>query len=212
MRFQRNVKIFRGQLDPAPLAGVFFLLLLFILLGALQYTPGVLVELKDPKPTDGQVISVSRVGIISFADKTYQAGELDQLRSDIANSPSHQPLVLKREPGASGALCDQLTEMLQIRPPTADGFLGTDNPVAIVAVNLRGQFFYENQLVNEDQLRTHLKNRLAEASRESKNLTLVLLEDKGVTSETFVRLSSLAAALGIKEVLLATRPMFGQPR
>lgn len=45
MRFHRNVKMLRGQLDAAPVATLFFLLLIFALLGTLLYTPGVSLEL-----------------------------------------------------------------------------------------------------------------------------------------------------------------------
>jgi biopolymer transport protein ExbD len=45
MKFPRNVRIFRGQLDAAPFACVFFLLLIFIIMGTLVYTPGVRIKL-----------------------------------------------------------------------------------------------------------------------------------------------------------------------
>lgn len=45
MKFPRNSKIFHGQFDVAPLAGVFFLLVLFVLLASLVYTPGVKINL-----------------------------------------------------------------------------------------------------------------------------------------------------------------------
>jgi len=45
MKFPRNAKIFRGHLDATPFAGVFFCLLIFILLGSLIYTPGVSIHL-----------------------------------------------------------------------------------------------------------------------------------------------------------------------
>src|SRR5215510_12638491 len=45
MKFPRNARIFRGQLDAAPFAMVFFLLVMFLLLGSLLYTPGVRIEL-----------------------------------------------------------------------------------------------------------------------------------------------------------------------
>jgi hypothetical protein len=41
MKFPRNARIFRGQLDAAPFAIVFSCLLLFLLLSSLLYTPGV---------------------------------------------------------------------------------------------------------------------------------------------------------------------------
>jgi biopolymer transport protein ExbD len=50
MKFPRSARIFRGHLDVAPFASVFFLLVVFALLGALLYTPGVHVEL--PAPND----------------------------------------------------------------------------------------------------------------------------------------------------------------
>lgn len=45
MRFHRNVKMLRGQLDAAPVLTVFFLLLIFVLMGRMVYTPGVHLEL-----------------------------------------------------------------------------------------------------------------------------------------------------------------------
>jgi len=45
MRFARHARIFRGPLDAAPLAGVAFLLILFLVLTSLVYTPGALVKL-----------------------------------------------------------------------------------------------------------------------------------------------------------------------
>jgi hypothetical protein len=54
MRFPRNAKMFRGQMDAAPFAGVFFLLTLFVLLASFTYTPGVRLRLPRqtcPEPT-----------------------------------------------------------------------------------------------------------------------------------------------------------------
>jgi biopolymer transport protein ExbD len=45
MKFPRNARIFRGRLDVAPFAAVFFLLAIFLLLSCLVYTPGVRLEL-----------------------------------------------------------------------------------------------------------------------------------------------------------------------
>ena len=49
MKFPRSARIFRGHLDVAPFASVFFLLVIFALLGALIYTPGVHVPLELPR-------------------------------------------------------------------------------------------------------------------------------------------------------------------
>jgi biopolymer transport protein ExbD len=44
MKFPRNAKILRSHFDVAPFAAVFFLLLIFLLLGALLPTPGIRLE------------------------------------------------------------------------------------------------------------------------------------------------------------------------
>ena len=45
MKFPRNARIFRGQLDAAPFAAVLFLIIIFLMLKGLVYTPGVSLEL-----------------------------------------------------------------------------------------------------------------------------------------------------------------------
>jgi biopolymer transport protein ExbD len=62
MKFPRNARIFRGQLDAAPFAAVFFLLVIFIMLGSLMSTPGVRLELPladDLPGTDRPTVPVA---------------------------------------------------------------------------------------------------------------------------------------------------------
>jgi len=49
MKFPRNARLLRSQLDVAPFAAVFFLLVIFVMLGSLIYTPGARVELQLPR-------------------------------------------------------------------------------------------------------------------------------------------------------------------
>ena len=67
MKFTRNARIFRGQLDAAPFAAVFFLLVIFMMLGSLVYTPGARLELQLPRAdglpgTDKPTVSVAITG------------------------------------------------------------------------------------------------------------------------------------------------------
>jgi biopolymer transport protein ExbD len=134
MKFPRNARIFRGQLDAAPFAAVFFLLLIFMMLGSLVYTPGA---------------------------------------------------------------------RLQLQLPRADGLPGTDKPTVSVAVDGDGRLYYENQWIEENDLR----GRLREAAKKSPEpLTLVVQADKSVSYETCLRLALLARDAGIAEALLATLP------
>lgn len=61
MKFQRKAKILRGPLNAAPVAGVVMLLLIFIMISSLLYTPGVLIELPIATPltiTDNPTVVV----------------------------------------------------------------------------------------------------------------------------------------------------------
>ncbi len=132
MKFPRNARIFRGQLDAAPFATVFFLLVIFLWLGSLIYTPGV-----------------------------------------------------------------------HIRLPLAEGLPGTDKPTIAVALGPNGQFYFDNQLIDE----TDLKNRLHTAVKHSAQpLTLVVHMDKAATWDMLAHLTLLARDAGISDALLATLP------
>jgi len=132
MRFPRNARIFRGQLDFTPFASVFFLLVIFVMLGGLVYTPGVRIQL-----------------------------------------------------------------------PVANDLPGTDQPTVRVAMDAAGRLFFQNQLIEPDQLRSHLRE---EVERTGESLTLVVYADKELTQEKLERLLSLARAAGIQEALLARLP------
>ena len=49
MRFPRQARIFRGQIDAVPVVGVFFVLLIFLLLkSSLVFQPGISIEFANP--------------------------------------------------------------------------------------------------------------------------------------------------------------------
>jgi biopolymer transport protein ExbD len=211
MRFARQAMIFRGPLDAGPVVGVLFLLVIFILLGSLLYTPGVLVKFEGSGAPDAQTITVTSDGDIVLAGKTNKATELDQLRAevraeDLKNATNSQPFRLQVEPGADPELVEQVRGLFQVQLPDGDNLTGTDNPTVIVAVNFRGQCFFENKPVQEQELKDELRRRLQEASRASKKLTMVLWADKAAENEVVMRLYRLARDVGVTEFLLAERP------
>jgi biopolymer transport protein ExbD len=213
MRFARQSVIFRGPLEAAPVVGVLFLLVIFMLLGSLLYTPGVLVKFDGSTGPDAQTITVTSGNEIIFNGKTNQAADLAQLRADdLKNAPGHQPFRLQVEPGADPKLVEQVRGLFSVQLPDGDNLAGTDNPTVVVAVNFRGQCFFENRLVQEPELKSELRSRLLEATRASKKLTLVLWADKSAENEVIMRLYRLARDAGITEFLLAERPsIFAAP-
>ena len=133
MKFPRHSRLLRGPFDMAPFAAVLFLLVIFMMLGALVPTPG-----------------------------------------------------------------------LPLRLPVADNLPGTDKPVVTVVVYANGRFYFANQMVTRDKLKSALKTAV-QKSREP--LTLVIQADKAVTYDQLVHLALLAREpdIGITNLLLATR-------
>jgi len=137
MKFQRQAKIFRGQLDVAPFAAIFFLMLCFIMMGSLLYTPGV---------------------------------------------------------------------TMQVTPPVADGFSGTDNPTLTMAITASGQFLFDNKVVEEADLKSALQKKIATTLKSTKDVTLVIIPDKSVSYEVLTKVRSIARDAGISELKEGVRP------
>jgi len=99
MKFPRNARIFRGQLDVAPFAIVFFLLIIFLLLGSMVYTPGVKVTLPvadDLPGTDKPTVAVAMdgTGRLYFENQLIDETRLRQrLREAAAQHPGLTLLV-----------------------------------------------------------------------------------------------------------------------
>jgi biopolymer transport protein ExbD len=94
------------------------------------------------------------------------------------------------------------TSGLPLRLPVANDLPGTDRPTVAVAVDANGRFYFANQIVSEDKLKSALK--AAQKSRAP--LTLVIRADKTVTYDQLVHLVLLAREAGIQNALLATLP------
>ncbi len=98
MKFPRNARIFRGRLDVAPFAAVFFLLVIFVMLASLVYTPGIPLELPmagDLPGTDKPSIAVAidANGRLYFENKLIDELEFRRrLRQEVTNAP--EPLTL----------------------------------------------------------------------------------------------------------------------
>jgi biopolymer transport protein ExbD len=98
VKFPRNARIFRGRLDAAPFAAVFFLLVIFVMLGGLVYTPGVHVALPaadDLAGTDKPTISVAldKNGRLYFENQSIEESQwTNQLQ--VAAKKSAEPLTL----------------------------------------------------------------------------------------------------------------------
>jgi len=99
MRFPHNAKIFRGQFDMAPFMGVFFLLLIFVLIASsLVFTPGVPIQLPVGENVPGiegpsTAVAVDADGLIYFENQIIHPENLKvRLQRRVERSP--EPLIL----------------------------------------------------------------------------------------------------------------------
>lgn len=98
MKFRRNARIFRGQLDVAPFAAVFFLLVIFLMTGSLVYTPGVRLQLPVASDLPGWdqpsvSVAIDKNGRLYFENQWIEENELRGRLQTVAKS-SNQPLTL----------------------------------------------------------------------------------------------------------------------
>ena len=99
MRFPRNTRIFRGQLDAGPYAAVLFVLVIFLLLNSsFVFTPGVPIRLPEAEKLPGPAtptvaVAVDGSGQLYFQNQVIDEARLKQKLED-AVSRSPEPLTL----------------------------------------------------------------------------------------------------------------------
>lgn len=130
MKFPRNARIFRGQLDAAPFATVFFLLVIFLMLGSLTYTPGVRIQLpltKDLPGTDKPTVSVAidPNGRLYYQNQWVEEPELlEKLRTAVTASSEPLTLVVQADKAVTEEMLLKLT-LLAHEAGISDALLAT---------------------------------------------------------------------------------------
>jgi biopolymer transport protein ExbD len=95
------------------------------------------------------------------------------------------------------------TPGVHVQLPVADDLPGTDKPTVSVAIDRYGRYYYENQSIEE----IDLKKKLRQVKQSSSvPLTLVVQADRLTTYDMFLHLALLAREAGIQDALLATLP------
>jgi biopolymer transport protein ExbD len=101
MKFPRNTRLLRSPFDVAPFAAVLFLLVIFLMLGALLPVQGLHVELQPPTASDlpgtdkpSVAVAIDSSGRFYFANKI--VGSEAELKSSFASAAknSDEPLTL----------------------------------------------------------------------------------------------------------------------
>jgi biopolymer transport protein ExbD len=95
------------------------------------------------------------------------------------------------------------TPGLSLHLPVAGDLPGTDKPAVAVAIDADGRLFFANQIVSENELKSHLRDA---AKQSHEPLTLIVQADQAVTYGQLVQLTLLARDAGMRDVLLATLP------
>jgi len=120
MKFPRNARITKGSLEAAPWAAVMFLLVIFIMLGGLLYTPGVRIQLpaaRDLPGTDKPTITVAMDanGRLFFQNQLVPPEQIpalvESLRKFAQAAPEKPTLVVQADKRASYENLVRLTEL-----------------------------------------------------------------------------------------------------
>src|SRR6266446_1711080 len=107
MKFTRNARIFKGQMDAAPVAAVFFLLVIFMLLSSLVYTPGVAIQLPVAEGLPGTekptvAVTVDARGKLYFQNQPIEENALKaRVRMAVRNSTEPMALVVQADKAVS---------------------------------------------------------------------------------------------------------------
>ncbi len=107
MKFPRNARIFRGQLDAAPFAAVFFLLVMFLMLASLVYTPGVSLRLPvgDNLPGTDRLtvaVAVDANGRFYFENQLIdEPGLRERLKAEVAAAREPVTLLVQADKAVS---------------------------------------------------------------------------------------------------------------
>src|SRR5215472_11460754 len=108
-----------------------------------------------------------------------------------------------------GALLPVPGLRMDLQPPSAGDLPGITGPSVAMAVDAAGNLYFENQIVNERQLKTSLAAATAAAAKSSgEPPTLVIHADKTVSYGQLAHIALLARepGIGITNFLLATLP------
>ena len=106
MKFPRNARVTKGSLEAAPWAAVMFLLVIFIMLGGLLYTPGVHVQLPvtDELPGSDKFpirVALDASGQFFFENQRINESSLtNRLREIVRSSPEKPALIVQADKGA----------------------------------------------------------------------------------------------------------------
>jgi biopolymer transport protein ExbD len=114
MKFPRNARMFKGQLDAAPLACVLFCLLIFLLLALKVPVPGIPIHLPDTisgeTGVEGPTVTVAldvggsqnSNGVLYYQQQIISESDLQRrLKEEVRKSPSPLTLVVLADKGVT---------------------------------------------------------------------------------------------------------------
>ena len=118
MKFPRNARVTKGSLEAAPWAAVMFLLVIFIMLGGLLYTPGVHVQLPVTDELPGLdkptvTVAMDATGRLFFENQfvTNESALTNRLRELIQAAPEKPALVVQADKSVS---YENLVRLMQL--------------------------------------------------------------------------------------------------
>src|SRR4051812_23751942 len=103
MKFPRNTRIFRGQLDVAPVACLFFVTAILLFLHSqIVFVPGVRLDLHPSADTNRPSLFIDSDDIFHYGDSTMsRSAFVKRVRADSEKGKAPGTIVFQVDPGAS---------------------------------------------------------------------------------------------------------------
>jgi len=120
MKFPRNARVTKGSLEAAPWATVMFLLVIFIMLGGMLYTPGVHVQLPVTDELPGVdkptvTVALDATGRLFFENQLVPNESLgtltNRLRDIVQAAPEKPVFVVQADRGVAFSNLVALTQL-----------------------------------------------------------------------------------------------------
>jgi len=161
------------------------------------------LEGAEAAPAGADLLELTSSGALVFRGAAYT--NFSEARAHLRQPPI-RPIGLRVDRGADARLAREVEGWFEINLPRIKTLMaGSRNPTVIVAVNFRGQCFFENRQVDDNELKAALKRRLDEARRQSSDLTLTLMMDKDTPNDALLHLGELAGSVGFTNGIIAER-------
>ena len=211
MNHHGDIRPIHGRLDVAAFLGVFFLMLPLLLFHtSLVFKPGIEVDINLPLSSQrtsvgdpSLAVAVDANGIIYFRGDTLRNEVFSLKVSEEEQTLPLEDLLVNNRPDLDPNI---------VRYSVEQGRVRVNGRLARLDDQLKAGQQVELEMPWTELLRPKIIQAIEQGGKEPKEISLLIQADKDVSHGLIVRLCALTGEIGVRRVLLASRPSdFSRP-